>query len=116
MHKYTAEIRYTDVDGNSQVYTNETPCWIQASTTSPAYFIVRDEYGKQIMGNITYEIRSYDSMGQGVPLIYTTETIPAQVIAFLNKIRRDPMKKCSPRLYFISHCGQIPVEVLEIRI
>ena len=116
VHKYTPEIRYTDVDGNSQVYTNETPCWIQASTTSPAYFIVRDEYGKQITGNITYEIRSYDSMGQGVPLIYTTETIPAQVIAFLNKIRRDPTKKCSPRLYFISHCGQLPVEVLEIRI
>ena len=47
VHKYTPEIRYTDENGNSQVYTNETPCWIPTSTTSPVYFIVRDEYGKE---------------------------------------------------------------------
>ncbi len=114
VHKYTAEIRYTDVDGNSQVYTNETPCWIPASTTSPAYLIVRDEYGKQ-MENITYEIRCYDYMGNTIPWIYTTDTIPTQILEMFNKPKRYQSKKYSTLWYIIPKYGKIPVEVLEIR-
>ena len=115
VHKYTAEIRYTDVDGNSQVYTNKTPCWIPASTTYPAYFIVRDEYGKQMKEKITYELFSSDSMGQGVPFRYTTETIPTEMLEAINKSTQNPTGKCSTKWYVISHYGIIPVEVLEIR-
>ncbi len=115
VHKYTAEIRYTDVDGNSQVYTNKTPCWIPASTTSPAFFIVRDEYGKQMKEKITYELLSSDSMGQGVPFRYTTETIPTEMLEAINKSTQNPTGKCSTKWYVISHYGIIHVEVLEIR-
>ena len=115
VHKYTSEIQYTDVDGNNQVYTNESACWIPASTTSPAYFIVRDEYGKQMKEKITYELFSSDSMGQGVPFRYTTETIPTEMLEAINKSTQNPTGKCSTKWYVISHYGIIHVEVLEIR-
>lgn len=113
VHKYTPEIRYTDVDGNSQVYTNKTPCWIPASTTSPAYFIVRDEYGKQMV-NISYSLHHYDAMGDTPPVNYTTETIPVNMLIALNRPSRNP-SKCLPRWYVLSKYGEALVEMLEIR-
>lgn len=113
VHKYTSEIQYTDVDGNNQVYTNESACWIPASTTVPAYFIVRDEYGKRVMGNITYSIYCSDSMGD-LPIRYTTDTIPSQVLALFNQPSRNP-SKCLPKWYVISSYGEKRVKFLEIR-
>ncbi|MBR0502916.1 MAG: hypothetical protein IJJ77_06700 [Paludibacteraceae bacterium] len=113
VHKYTSEIQYTDVDGNNQVYTNESACWIPASTSSPAYFIVRDEYGKRVMGNITYSIYCSDSMGD-LPIRYTTDTIPSQVLALFNQPSRNP-SKCLPKWYVISSYGEKRVKFLEIR-
>ncbi len=113
VHKYTSEIQYTDVDGNNQVYTNKSACWIPASTSSPAYFIVRDEYGKRAMGNITYSIYCSDSMGD-LPIRYTTDTIPSQVLALFNQPSRNP-SKCLPKWYVISSYGEKRVKFLEIR-
>ena len=117
VHKYTPEIRYTDENGNSQVYTNETPCWIPASTTSPAYFIVRDEYGKKT-GNIWYELHHYDTMGSTstitLPMRYKTDTIPVNMLITLNRPPRNP-SKCLPKWFVISSYGAKRVEILEIR-
>ena len=113
VHKYTPEIRYTDENGNSQVYTNETPCWIPASTTSPAYFIVRDEYGKK-MENIWYELRLYDTMGGTIPMRYKTDTIPVNMLITLNRPPRNP-SKCLPIWFVISSYGEKRVEILKIR-
>ncbi|MBR0502915.1 MAG: hypothetical protein IJJ77_06695 [Paludibacteraceae bacterium] len=115
VHKYTPEIRYTDENGNSQVYTNETPCWIPASTTSPAYFIVRDEYGKK-MENIWYELHHYDTMGSTItlPMRYKTDTIPVNMLITLNRPPYNP-SKCLPKWFVISSYGEKRVEILEIR-
>ncbi len=113
VHKYTPEIRYTDENGNSQIYTNETPCWIPASTTSPAYFIVRDEYGKK-MENIWYELHHNDAMGGTLPMRYKTDTIPVNMLVTLNRPPRNP-SKCLPIWFVISSYGEKRVEILKIR-
>ena len=45
IHYYTTELHYTDVNGNPQIYTDETKNWIPADTTISAKVVVRDEYG-----------------------------------------------------------------------
>ena len=116
VHKHTPEIRYTDVDGNSQIYTNETRCWIPASITSPAYFIVRDEYGKQ-MENLTYVIHSISEMGSTIHQKYTTDTIPVEILKDFNQLRCDQTGKVFTQRYFKAYLGRAmtPVEELEIR-
>ena len=113
VHKYTSEIQYTDVDGNNQVYTNESACWIPASTTVPAYFIVRDEYGKK-MENIWYELHHNDAMGGTLPMRYKTDTIPVNMLITLNRPPRNP-SKCLPIWFVISSYGEKRVEILKIR-
>lgn len=106
VHKYTSEIQYTDVDGNNQVYTNESACWIPASTSSPAYFIVRDEYGKRMTGNKKYHLYYLYSMGD--IKTYTADTISSEILTLLNQV--------SDKTWFlISTYEGKRVEVLEIR-
>lgn len=117
VHKHTPEIRYTDVDGNNQIYTNETRCWIPASTTSPAYFIVRDEYGKQ-MENVSYVIHSLGEMGGTIQQKYITDTIPVEILKDFNQLRRDQTGKVFTRRYINAYLGRAMtpiIEVLEIR-
>ena len=47
VHEYYPELHYTDVDGNSQVYTKDSS-WIPISPTSSAKVVVKDEYGKNV--------------------------------------------------------------------
>ena len=117
VHKHTPEIRYTDVDGNSQIYTNETRYWIPASTTSPAYFIVRDEYGKQ-MENVSYVIHSLGEMGGTIQQKYITDTIPVEILKDFNQLRRDQTGKVFTRRYINAYLGRTMtpiIEELEIR-
>ncbi|MBP5423595.1 MAG: hypothetical protein J6Y78_14265 [Paludibacteraceae bacterium] len=117
VHKHTPEIRYTDVDGNNQIYTNETRCWIPASTTSPAYFIVRDEYGKQ-MENVSYVIHSIGEMGGTLQEKYITDTIPVEILKDFNQQRCDQTGKVFTRRYINAYLGRATtpiIEVLEIR-
>ena len=93
VHKYTPEIRYTDVDGNSQVYTNETPCWIPTSTTSPVYFIVRDEYGKErkvlYISVYTHCIFIGTPFGNNPIPITESDTLLAWQVEMLNRFKKN---------------------------
>ena len=48
IHKYYSELHYTDVDGNFQIYTNNSKTWRPISPTSSAKVVVKDEYGKNV--------------------------------------------------------------------
>ncbi|MBP5456659.1 MAG: hypothetical protein J6Y37_09180 [Paludibacteraceae bacterium] len=63
VHEYYPELHYTDVDGNSQVYTNGSKTWIPISPTSSAKVVVKDEYGKSRKVLSVHFIDSYSVGG-----------------------------------------------------
>ncbi|MBR4840943.1 MAG: hypothetical protein IK005_10770 [Paludibacteraceae bacterium] len=63
IHKYNPELHYTDVDGNPQIYTNDSKTWIPISPTSSAKVVVKDEYGKSRKVLSVHFIDSYSVGG-----------------------------------------------------
>ncbi|MBP5456660.1 MAG: hypothetical protein J6Y37_09185 [Paludibacteraceae bacterium] len=62
---YSPELHYTDVDGISQVYTNEVKDWKPISPASSAKVVVRDEYGKEVsVWKITFSYRTAGLVGR----------------------------------------------------
>ena len=48
VHEYYPELHYTDVDGNEQVYTNESKRFVPISPNHVGRIIVKDEYGERM--------------------------------------------------------------------
>ena len=76
VHYYTTELHYTDVNGNPQIYTDETKNWIPVDTTISAKVVVRDEYGAMVAIK-KFRVWSSDICGDGMVPTYEGDELPS---------------------------------------
>ena len=86
---YTTELHYTDVNGNPQIYTDETKNWIPADTTISAKVVVKNEYGAQVKIR-RFQIWNSDSMGNTLAPEYEGDELPSSSLhmRWINSRRR----------------------------
>ena len=76
VHSYTTELRYTDVNGNPQVYTDGTKNWIPADTTISAKVVAKDEYGAMV-AVMSFQLWDSNSMGNTLVPEFSGDELPA---------------------------------------